>query len=69
MQNCIIYIYKVLIFVCLSVCLFVSPIYNSGTPEPICLNFDLWIGRPTGMFLAWFKDSKLSARIEQATLF
>ena len=56
---------------CLSVCLFVCPIITQQITGPICLKFWLgnWceprecsgrLGKFTGMFLAWFWDSKLS---------
>ena len=48
------YIYEVVISFCLSVCLFVRS--NSRICALILIG-DL--GRPTGMFSAWFRDSKL----------
>ena len=54
-----IYIYKVVKSVCLSVCLFVRSILkNPWTDLPQILIWEL--GKPTGMFLAWFVDFKLS---------
>ena len=53
----VIYIYIVII----SVCLFVCPIRTQKPLESLAENFD-WGGEPMGTFLAWFYDSKLSER-------
>ena len=46
------YIYKVVISVCLGVCL---SDHNSGTHGPFCLKILIGkLGRATEMFLAWF---------------
>ena len=47
-------IYKVVI----SVCMFVSPIIPQEPHDRFASNFEL--GRNTEMFLAWFRDAKLS---------
>ena len=53
-----IYIYKVVISVCLSVCL---SDHKSVTPEPILPQILIGEhGRPTRMVLAWFRDFNLS---------
>ena len=49
-----VYIYKVVISVCLPVCLFVCPIITQKIMYWFASNFDWELGRPTGMFLAWF---------------
>ena len=50
-----IYIYTVVI----TVCLFVCPIITREPFDQFASNFD-WGGKRTEMFLAWFRNSKLS---------
>ena len=44
----------------ISVCLFVSLIITQEPLDRFAYNFNLGIRKSAGMFLAWFKDSKLS---------